>query len=336
MRRLGLYIPRLPGFDKARFDRRELIECLRAADDCGYDSFWMPEAWERDAFSTLAELATQTTRIDLATGIANVFSRSPSLLAMSAATLDEISGGRFRLGIGTSGRRVVEDFHGVAFERSLTRLKEAVQIIRILLRGERVDFDGECFRLSRFKLGFKPMRAEIPIYIAALTRASLRQIGEIGDGWLPTQWPLQRLKDGVSEIRLSATDCGRDQNRIEIAPCVNVVVSPDAARARNLARLPIAYYLGGMGEYYRASASRLGFKEEADSIRDSWQSGRRKTAIAAVSDALVDALAICGPLESCRARLDELPEFGATVPIVPIPSEGSTSDKCKLIEALVR
>src|SRR5262249_50782429 len=154
---------RLPGFDKASFDRRELIECLRAADDCGYDSFWMPEAWERDAFTTLSELATQTTRIHLATGIVNVFSRSPSLLAMSAATLDEISCGRFRLGVGVSGKRVVEDFHGVAFEKPLTRLRETVQIIRMLLRGQRVDFDGECFRLSRFKLGFKPMRADIPI-----------------------------------------------------------------------------------------------------------------------------------------------------------------------------
>jgi F420-dependent oxidoreductase-like protein len=336
MRRLGLYLSRLPGFDKAGFDRKELIECVRAADECGYDSFWLPEAWERDAFTTLTELTTQTKHIQLGTGIVNVFSRSPSLLAMSAATLDEISRGRFRLGLGTSGRRVVEDFHGVPFERPLIRLREAVQIIRMLLRGGRVDFEGECFRLSRFKLGFKPVRAEIPIYIASLTQASLRQLGEIGDGWLPTQWPLQRLEDGVNEIRTSATACGRDPVRIDIAPFVNVVVSSDPARARNLARMPIAYYLGGMGEYYRASISRLGFKEEADKIRECWQSGRRKTAIAAVPDAMADALAICGSLESCRARLDELATIGATLPIVPIPGEGSTLEKCKLIEALIK
>ena len=108
MRRLGLYLGRLPGFDKAGFDRRELVECVRAADACGYDSFWMPEAWERDAFTLLAELATKTERIGLGTGIVNVFSRSPALIAMSAATIDEISGGRFRLGLGTSGARVIE------------------------------------------------------------------------------------------------------------------------------------------------------------------------------------------------------------------------------------
>src|SRR5262249_46553649 len=105
MRRLGLYLGRLPGFDKRGFDRRELIECVRAADSCGYDSFWMPEAWEREAFSVLTELAGQTRRINLATGIINVFSRSPALIAMSAATIDEISEGRFRLGLGASGAR---------------------------------------------------------------------------------------------------------------------------------------------------------------------------------------------------------------------------------------
>src|SRR5204863_6886674 len=150
MRRLGLYLGRLPGFDKAGFDRRELIECVRAADACGYDSFWLPEAWEREAFTTLTELAAHTERIHLATGIINVFSRSPALIAMSAATLDEISGGRFRLGLGTSGARVIEDFHGVQFNKPLTRLKETIQIIRLLLSGQRADFKGECFQLNRF------------------------------------------------------------------------------------------------------------------------------------------------------------------------------------------
>src|SRR5262245_19087437 len=146
MRRLGLYLGRLPGFDKRGFDRRELIECVRAADSCGYDSFWMPEAWERDALNILTEIAVRTERIHLGTGIINVFSRSPALIAMSAATLDEISGGRFRLGLGTSGARVIEDFHGVPYEKPLTRLKETVHVIRALLGGERVDFSGGYFK----------------------------------------------------------------------------------------------------------------------------------------------------------------------------------------------
>jgi F420-dependent oxidoreductase-like protein len=334
MRRLGLYLGRLPGFDKAGFDRRELIECVRAADACGYDSFWVPEAWEREAFTLLTELALRTERIHLATGIINVFSRSPALIAMSAATLDDISGGRFRLGLGTSGARVVEDFHGLNFRKPLTRLRETIQIIRLLLAGDRVDFSGECFELRRFKLGFKPVRSEIPIYIAALTEKSLRQVGELADGWLPTHWPRARLQEGISEISAGAEGVGRDASRIEIAPFVNVVVSAAPARSRNQARLPLAYYIGGMGDYYHASLSRLGFGIEADRVRALWQAGRRKDAMAAVTDEMVDSIAICGPVEECRDRLDDMYGSGATLPLIPIPAEGTTAEKCRVIEGL--
>ena len=335
MRKLGLYLGRLPGFDKSGFDRRELIECVRAADACGYDSFWMPEAWEHDAFTVLTELATCTRRIHLCTGIINVFSRSPALIAMSAASLDEISGGRFRLGLGTSGARVVEDFHGIGFDKPLTRLTEAIRIIRALLEGQRVDFSGECFTLQRFKLGFKPLRPDIPIYIAALTPKSIRKAGELADGWLPTHWPRARLRDGVAEVNAGAGQSNRDAGQIEIAPFVNVIVSDDVVSARNRARMPIAYYAGGMGDYYHASLSRLGFGAEADGIRELWRAGRPKLALAAVSDEMVDSIAICGSLESCRARLDELYSEGATIPLVPIPDEGSTAEKCRAIESLI-
>jgi F420-dependent oxidoreductase-like protein len=335
MRRLGLYLGRLPGFDKRGFDRPELIECVRAADACGYDSFWMPEAWEREAFTALTELAARTGRIHLGTGIINVFSRSPAVIAMSAATLDEVSGGRFRLGLGTSGARVIEDFHGVKFNKPLTRLKETIQIIRLLLAGERVDFSGECFELRRFKLGFKPLRSDLPLYVAALTPKSLRQVGEIADGWLPTHWPHARLEQGIAEIRTGAEGLGRDATRIEVAPFVNVVASDDVARARNQARLPLAYYVGGMGDYYHASLSRLGFGAEADRVQALWQAGRRKDAMAAITDEMIDSIAICGSLEHCRAKLDEMYALGATLPLIPIPTEGSPAEKCRVIESLI-
>src|SRR5262245_12853117 len=336
MRRLGLYLGRLPGFDKAGFNKEELIECVRTADACGYDSFWLPEAWERDAFTILTELALRTERIAIGTGIINVFSRSPALIAMSAATLDEISGGRFRLGLGTSGARVIEDFHGVAYNKPLTRLKETIQIIRSLLGGERADFDGECFRLRRFKLGFKPMRADIPIYIAALTPKSLRQVGGLAEGWLPTHWPRTHLQDGIIEIRHGAEAAGRDVNRIEVAPFVNVVVSDDLKSARNKARMPLAYYVGGMGDYYHDSLARAGFAGEVARIRELWLAGRPREAIAAVTDEMVGSIAICGPVDVCRARLDEMYALDATLPLVPIPNEGTTAEKCRIIEALIQ
>lgn len=336
MPRLGLYLGRLPGFDKAGLNKQELIECVRTADACGYDSFWLPEAWEREAFTTLTELALRTERINLCTGIINIFSRSPALIAMSAATLDEISGGRVRLGLGTSGARVIEDFHGIAFEKPLTRLNETVQIVRTLLSGDAIDFSGECFELKRFKLGFKPLRADIPIYIAALTPKSLNQAGQIGDGWLPTHWPRARLAEGIAVIRAGAEAANRNVSRIEIAPFINVVVSNDLAKARNSARLPLAYYLGGMGDYYHASVSRLGFGDAADRIRELWQEGRPRDAIRAVTDELVDSVAICGSLDQCRRGLAQTIEFGATLALVPVPQEGSLAEKCSLIESLIQ
>lgn len=336
MRRLGLYLGRLPGFDKSGFDRRELVELVRAADACGYDSFWVPEAWERDAFTLLTELALKTERIHLGAGVVNIFSRSPALLAMSAAALDELSGGRFRLGLGTSGQRVVEDFHGLKFDRPLTRLKETIQIIRLLLAGERADFEGECFRLARFKLGFKPLRAHLPIYVAALAPKSLRQLGELADGWLPVHWPREQLAEGIAHIRTGATAANRDLSSVEIAPMVNVVVSDDLSKARDRARLALAYYVGGMGDFYHDSLVRLGFAAEADRVRAAWQAGRRKEATAAVTDAMVDRLAICGSLERCRARLDELPASGATLPLVALPAAGETAEKVRALESLIQ
>ena len=334
-RRLGLYLGRLPGFKKSHVDWREIRECVKAADACGYDSFWLPEAWERDAFTLLAELAGQTRQIHLGTGIVNIFSRTPALLAMSAATLDELSGGRFRLGLGTSGARVIEGFHGVPFVRPLTRLQETIQIIRLLLAGERVDFEGQCFQLKQFKLGFRPLRADLPIYIAALSPQSVRQVGELADGWLPSHWPRAQLSEGVAQISAAAESVSREASKIDIAPFVNTVVDRDVKAARNAARLPLAYYIGGMGDFYRQSVSRLGFAEEASKIHTLWQAGRRKEAILAVPDDLVEAVAICGPLDHCCAHLDAMPGYGATVTLVPVPDSGTTAEKIRTLESLL-
>src|SRR5215813_6565116 len=335
MARLGLYLGGLPGFDKAGFDGSELIDCVRAADACGYDSFWMPEVWEHEAFSILTQIAMQTERIGLGTGVINVFSRSPALIAMSVATLDEISGGRFRLGLGTSGARVIRDFHGLPYAKPLSRLKETIEIVRMLLRGEQVDFAGDHFRLSRFKLGFKPLRDRIPIYVASLGKKALEQLGETADGWLPVHWPFAKLSEGIAEIQRGAVRAGRDAGSIDIAPMVNCVVSEDAAGAKRAARLPLAYYVGGMGEYYHDMLSRLGFGEEADKIQACWKAGRHKEAIRAVTDEMVDRIAICGQLEACRATLDRMPANGASLTIVPIPKEGTTAQKIHIIESLI-
>jgi F420-dependent oxidoreductase-like protein len=335
MRRLGLYLSQLPGFDKRGYNRRELIECVRAAEACGYESFWMPEAWGRDAFIELTTLASRTEKIKLATGVVNVFSRSPALLAMSAATIDEISGGRFSLGLGTSGPKVIEGFHGVQYEKPLTRLRETIEIIRLALAGERIDFKGESFNVSRFKLGFKPLRKTIPIYVAALRPRSIRLAAETADGWLPTCWPIEKLGETAAEMQRIREQTRGENFGFETAPFLNIAVSDDLRKARDEARLPIAYYVGGMGDYYHASISRLGWAGEADRIRDHWQSGRPRDAMASATDDLIEAIAICGPAARCRARLDEVLSIGATRPLIPIPRSGTVREKCRAIESLV-
>jgi alkanesulfonate monooxygenase SsuD/methylene tetrahydromethanopterin reductase-like flavin-dependent oxidoreductase (luciferase family) len=214
-------------------------------------------------------------------------------------------------------------------------LKETVEIIRALLTGDALDFNGECFKLSRFKLGFKPVRSDVPIYVAGLGLRSLRQVGEVADGWLPTHWPRTKLSEGIAEIRASAEAVGRDVSRIEVAPFVNVVLSDDVARALNSARMPLAYYIGGMGDYYHAALSRLGFSAEADRVRELWQAGRPKDAIRAVTDEMIDGIAICGPLDVCQRRLDETIQSGATLVLVPIPQEGTIAEKCRVIQSLI-
>jgi alkanesulfonate monooxygenase SsuD/methylene tetrahydromethanopterin reductase-like flavin-dependent oxidoreductase (luciferase family) len=148
-------------------------------------------------------------------------------------------------------------------------------------------------------------------------------------------WPRAKLAEGIDQIRAGAVRAGRDVASIDIAPMVNCIVLEDARRARNAARLPLAYYVGGMGDYYHDMLSRMGFGDEADRIQQAWRTGRHKEAMRAVTDEMVDRIAVCGPLNACLAALDEMPSNGANLTIVPVPKEGTTADKIKVIEALV-
>src|SRR6185295_889899 len=181
------------------YERKSVLRFAQLAEDLGYDSIWIPEPWAHEQFQLLTEIALATTRLKLATGIANVFSRSAGLLAMSAATLDEISEGRAILGLGTSGKNVVENFHGVPYEKPLTRLKETIGICQALWRGDRLSPDmSSLFDARHFKLEMKPLRPKIPVYVASLQEKAIREIGRIADGWVPTFWPYKHLKDGIA------------------------------------------------------------------------------------------------------------------------------------------
>jgi len=303
------------------YDRKAVLRAARVAEDHGYDSIWIPEAWAYEQFQLLTEIALATKRLKLATGIANVFSRSPGLLAMSAATLDEISEGRVILGLGTSGKTVVENFHGVPYEKPLTRLRETVGILRALWRGDRLSPEmSTLFDARHFKLEMQPLRADIPIYIASLQERAVREIGRIADGWVPTFWPYKYLRDGMAWIEAGAREAGRDPARIDVAPFVAVVPMDDVAMARSLIKPLVSFYIGGMGTYYHELFCRYGFQRNADQVRQLYNSGDRRQAAAAVSDDLIDAIAICGPAAHCREKLAEWRHHGMGMALLNLPT----------------
>jgi F420-dependent oxidoreductase-like protein len=302
------------------YDRKAVLRAARLAEELGYDSIWVPEAWAYEQFQLLTEIALATKRLKLATGIANVFSRSAGLLAMSAATLDEISEGRAILGLGTSGKVVVENFHGVPYRKPLTRLNETIGILRALWRGDRlVPEMSTLFDARHFKLEMTPLRNNIPIYVASLQAEAVRAVGRYADGWVPTFWPYRHLSDGIALLAEGARAAGKDPKSIDVAPFVAVIPSDDQNMARSFVKPLVAFYIGGMGTYYHALFCRYGFQENADRVRELYNSGDRKQAAAAVSDELIDAIAICGPAGYCREQLQDWRRNGVGMPLVNLP-----------------
>jgi F420-dependent oxidoreductase-like protein len=303
------------------YDRKTVLRFAALAEDLGYDSIWIPEAWAYEQFQLLAEVALATKRLKLATGIANVFSRSAGLLAMSAATLDEISEGRVILGLGTSGKVVVENFHGVDYEKPLTRLRETVGILRALWRGERLAPEmSSLFDARHFKLEMTPFRPDIPVYIASLQEKAVKDVGRVADGWIPTFWPYQHFADGIAWLQEGARAAGRGDVALNVAPFMAVIPFDDVAMARSLIKPLVAFYIGGMGVYYHALFCRYGYQENADLVRELYNNGQRKEASAAVSDALIDAIAICGPADHCREKLAEWRSYGVDSALLNLPT----------------
>jgi F420-dependent oxidoreductase-like protein len=309
---------------------------VRLAEDAGVDTVWVAEAWGRDCFTILTLLARETRRIKLGTGIVNCYSRTPAALAQHFATLDEFSGGRMIIGLGTSGHRVIEHWHGVPFQPSLTRLREYVEIIRMILAGEPLKYQGQVFRLERgFRLRFPPVRPQIPIFIASLTPKSVRQTAHIADGWMPVMIPLEHLKQEVAAFRQLVRDAGRDPQNVVIRSPGSVTVTRDIDKARDEGRAHLAFYLTNMGEFYREQLIRLGYAEAVQAIRQAWEAGGRVAGTAAVPDALVDSLFFAGPVEACVERLEAQGEAGIDMHTVRVEADDPQAT-IKTLERLIQ
>ena len=318
MRRLGLTLQLGEGVS-----RPDVLELANLAEERGYEAIFVPESWGYDAVTTLTELATRTRRIKLGTGILPIWSRTPALLAMTAASLDELSGGRFILGLGISGPIVIQDWHGVPFERPIQRTRETIAIIRLAIASDRVTHHGEIFRVQRFRLDFHPPRPRIPIYVAAIGPRNLRLTGEVADGWLPIYSSPDGLASMGQEVTAGAKEAGRDPATIEIAPYTLACLAEDVEMGRRLVRRHLAFYIGGMGTFYFDLMKRSGFGQDAEAIQAAWRRGDRAGAADRVSDGMLDGLSLTGDLAMCQAQLERLRSAGATLPIL-MPPRGST------------
>ncbi len=317
----------------------QVVEKVKIADELGFDSVWLGESWGYELFASLADLVRATRRIKIGVGIANIYSRTPALIASSAATLDERSGGRMMLGLGPSGANVIEHWHGVPFEKPVKRTREYIEIIRMILRGEKLVYRGEFFQLERgFKLRFTPLRADLPIYVAAMGPKNVVQTGELADGVLPVYWPATKWGELRGQLDEGAQLAARPAHSAAIAPYItSVLLREDASEddykyARLRAAAPLAYYLGKMGVYYAQMLTRHGFGEDVQAVVDGWQRGMT-TAMEAVSPRLLDATSLIGAPREIVARLDQWAAAGVDQPLLTMP-EGSVEETAVQLSAL--
>ena len=317
--RLGFYM----GYAQPGTNPVELIELGQEAERLGYDSAWAAEAWGTDAVSVLAWLGATTTTIGIGSAILQIPARTPGNAVMTAATLDLMSGGRFLLGLGLSGPQVVEGWHGEPWGKPLTKTREYVEIVRAGLRRETLEYQGRHYQVpyrgngatglgKPLKLMARPLRSEIPIYLAAFRPRSVELAAEIADGWLPIFFSPEKSRT------VFPAPFARDD--LDIAPSVPALVSDDVESARDALKGYYALYIGGMGargtNFYNDLAREYGFEEAATRIQELYLDGKQRDAAAAVPDELVDELALVGPKERIAERLAAWRESGATTLLI--------------------
>ena len=303
------------------------LELTRAAEQLGYDSVWTAEAYGSDAATVLAWLAAGTERIKLGAGILQIPARSAAMTAMTAATIDNISGGRMILGLGTSGPQVSEGFHGVRFGKQLQRTRDYVAVVRMALAHDKIEYHGETLELPLpdgpgkvLKLTIRPVQKSIPIYLAALGPKNVALSGEIADGWLPVFFSPEHTAELRAPLLEGAQRSGRSLTDFRICPTVNVMIGDDLESARNAMRPMLALYVGGMGSreqnFYNKLVSSYGFERQAAEVQDLYLAGRRNDAMSALPDELIDLVSIVGPRAMAREKIRAFRDAGVDTLIV--------------------
>jgi F420-dependent oxidoreductase-like protein len=317
--RLGLSL----GYQTPWSTPADHLALAQEADRLGFAVVWAAEAYGSDVPSTLAWMAGQTSRIDLGAGIMQIPARTPTATAMTAATIDALSGGRFRLGLGVSGPQVSEGWHGVRFAKPLARTREYVTIVRAALARETVAFDGEYYTLplpdgpgKALKLNFHPPRADLPIYLAAIGPRNLELAGEIADGWLGVFFSPEYSREQLDAVAAGRAKAGKTMDGFDVVPTVPVVFGDDVASCAELTRWYAALYVGGMGSrevnFYNQLMTRMGFGDAAREVQELYLDKRQRDAAAAVPLEFLDRTSLLGPVDRVADRMRAYAEAGVT------------------------
>ena len=314
-------------------DWRDSVAKVQVAESLGYDFVATGEAWGPSTLPWLTILATNTKTIRIGTSILNVYSRTPAAIAQEFASLEMLSGGRMVCGLGSSGHRVIEHFHGVPFDTPLRRLREYTEIIKLLLRGESLDYQGRVFSMSRgFRLEYAQQRDDVPVYIAAITPKSIAQTGAIADGIFPIHWPTSQFSSLAADLEQGANSAGREQASIEIAPFTNIYegdIDSDQALLQN-ARQPLFHYINRMGDFYWNMLASNGYEEEVSNSRTAWKDRDRDGAFDAISTKMVREIQVVGNPDEVAMQLRARSEAGAHVQMVPMPVGDVATVEAKL------
>jgi len=323
------------GYWGAGNDKDNLV-LAQEADRLGYSSAWAAEAYGSDAATVLAWVAAQTERIDIGSAVFQIPARTPAMTAMTAATLDSLSGGRFRLGLGVSGPQVSEGWHGVRFDKPLARTREYVDIVRMALARETVRHEGEFWTLplpdgpgKALRLTVHPARADIPLYLAAIGPRNLELTGEIADGWLAIFYAPEHAAEQLAQVSAGRATAGKDLAGFDVVPTVPVIIGANLQACAEPLRHYAALYVGGMGSrtqnFYNQLAVRMGYEEAASEVQDLYLARNHRDAAAAVPFEFIDRTSLIGPRERIRDRLSAYAEAGVTT--ISVASYGGSLDE---------
>jgi len=300
----------------------QVLECASILSKYNPDTVWIPETWGMEDFSMLSAISQRIKKSKIGSSIINIYSRSPTVIAMGAATVDTISGGRLILGLGTSSLPIIEEFHGYSFEKPLLRMNEYIQIIRIILSGEKINFQGKIFSLKNFSLLIKPQRKIIPIYLAAVNSKMVKLSWEIADGVIFYLRPITELQNTIKKMQ--------SERKIDVSCQLITCMANDSEIAVERAKKTLSFYIS-VGQIYREFLAKHGFQKETKNIFDEYIKSGLKSNYELVPESMIEQLCVYGTPEECIKKFKKFKQSGVDLPIIQFNPIGDVTESFNLL-----